>query len=585
MANSPFAIANYEKTVLTEQTSKRIQRIYKQAASDIELKLRTLQLVNPSDSLKKLYFENLLKDIDKSQDSFNRLIQSTVMGAGEASGRIAVEAGAKVLKDAGLTLKGAYSYVPREEMAKIASGKLYGDKWSLSQAIWKNGLRTKSDIQNVVAKGLAENKSVKDIADDLVKYVDPSARKPWDWNKVYPGTAAKVDYNAQRLARTMIQHSFQSCLVASQRYNPFCKGIIWHSVGLHGRTCEQCLERDGQLFPVKELPLDHPNGMCYFEPELDSMDSIADRLGDWVNGGSDPGLDTYVAKAFNINPKSPEGKKAVSSVKGTAKKAANKPANNTAKKAAGKSPPKLVTRADKEAFVDENFDNLKKRVLQSQTTKERGEEIWKALREKMVGLEGDHLRYMKTGQKKLTAIIPSKKQAFFTPGKWSITMDLEADFLNKHGKGAFTTFFHEYGHLLDYAAVGPKHKYYFTDSSEFRKELYFSLKKEYNKLCIDGRLNSAVRRDLLKSDASNGVQDIISGVSLNKNRVAWGHDTEYWKAKDAHRGEGRGVVLETMAHFNAALADPKAKAYFKKYFPESYKKIEKRLAEYLKGVK
>lgn len=309
MANNtnPFLTAHYEKTVLTEQTAKRIQRIYKQSAQDIEKKLHNLRMVNPSDSLKKVYFENLLKDINKSSASFDRLVQSTVMNAGERAGGIAVDAGNKMMKMAGVEIKGAYSYIPRQQVLNIASGKLYGDSWSLSKAIWKNGIRTKSDIQNVVAKGLMENKPIKDIADDLMKYVDPTARKPWDWSKVYPGTAAKVDYNAQRLARTMIQHSFQASLVQSQRYNPFCKGVIWHSVGIHGRTCELCLERDGNVFPVKDLPLDHPNGLCYFEPALDDMNAIADRLADWAKGGSDPDLDNYVAKAFNMNLSSRSG--------------------------------------------------------------------------------------------------------------------------------------------------------------------------------------------------------------------------------------------------------------------------------------
>lgn len=322
---NPFLTAHYEKTALTEQTAKRIQRIYKQSAQDIEKKLRNLKMLNPSDSLKKVYLENLLKDINKSSDSFNRLIQSTITSAGEQAGSIAVDAGNKIMKLAGLEIKGAYSYIPRQQVLNIASGKLYGDKWTLSQSIWKNGIRTKSDIQNVVAKGLTENKSIKAISDDLIKYVDPTARKPWDWSKVYPGTATKVDYNAQRLARTMIQHSFQSSLVQSQRYNPFCKGVIWHSVGLHGRTCELCMERDGNVFPLKDLPLDHPNGLCYFEPALDAMNDIADRLGDWVNGGSDPALDTYVAKAFNLSPKSTTGKRVVNTVKeSAAKKAARK---------------------------------------------------------------------------------------------------------------------------------------------------------------------------------------------------------------------------------------------------------------------
>lgn len=304
---NPFLIAHNEKTVLTQQTAKRIQNIYKQSALDIEKRLRTMQLVNPSDNLKKIYLENLLKDIEKSSDSFNRRVQATIMSAGEQSGQIAIDAGNKLMASAGLSIRGAYSYIPRQQMEIIASGKLYGDKWSLSQAIWKSGLRTKSDIQNVVAKGLAENKSIKDIANDLTKYVDPTARKPWDWGKVYPGTAQKVDYNAQRLARTMIQHAYQTSLVQQQQYNPFCKGIIWHSVGIHGRTCEVCEYRDGETFPVNELPLDHPNGLCYFEPALDDMNTIADRLADWAKGGSDPDLDNYVAKAFNMNLSSRSG--------------------------------------------------------------------------------------------------------------------------------------------------------------------------------------------------------------------------------------------------------------------------------------
>lgn len=315
MAKNPFLTAHYEKTALTEQTSKRIQLIYKQSAQDIKRELRNMQMRNPSDALKKVYLENLLKDIDQASADFNRRIEATVKDAAERSGILAIEAGNKYLRDAGLNLKGAYSYIPRQQMEIIASGKLYGDKWSLSQSIWKSGLRTKSDIQNVVSKGLAENKPIKDIANDITKYVDPTARKPWDWGKVYPGTAQQVDYNAQRLARTMIQHAFQTSMVQSQLYNPFCKGIIWHSVGLHGRTCELCLDRDGQVFPVKDLPLDHPNGLCYFEPALDDMNAIADRLADWVNGKDDPELDTYVAKAFDMTPKSPAGKAKAQEVK------------------------------------------------------------------------------------------------------------------------------------------------------------------------------------------------------------------------------------------------------------------------------
>lgn len=556
--NNPFLTAHYEKIALTEQTSKRIQLIYKQSAQEVEKKLQNLPMRVPSDALKKLYLENLLKDINKSSESFNRLIESTIRNSGEQSGLLAIEAGNKAMKSLGLDIKGAYSYIPRQEVLNIASGKLYGEKWSLSQAIWKSGLRTKSDIQNVVSKGLAENKPIKDIANDITKYVDPTARKPWDWSKVYPGTAQQVDYNAQRLARTMIQHAFQTSMVQSQQYNPFCQGILWHSVGIHGRTCEECVERDGNVYPVKDLPLDHPNGLCYFEPALDSMNTVADRLADWVNGKDDPELDTYVSKAFNMSPKSPEGKAKVQDVKQSTPAAMNKT-----------------------EFVDQNFNNLKKKVVMSQKTKKEGEEIWTSLRARMIELEEDQLRYMATGQKRLKAIIPkSQGGAYYTPSQMSITMDLKADMMNKHGKGAFATFFHEYGHHIDHIAI-KAHKPFFTNNMKFRNTLYSSLEKEYNILCKDGRLLYSVYKDLRNAHPSEGVQDIISGLSLNKNRVYWGHSTDYWTQG---KGQKERVLKETMAHFNAAWANPESGAFMKKYFPESYEYIMKEAKAYVEKV-
>ena len=329
MANSPFEKAHHEKIELNKKTAKKIKRAYSTTAKQVKDRLATLKnspINNSSDALKKMYLENLLKDLNKSIDALERVVQTTILESTEAAGQIAVKASVGAMEKAGLKLEvgKAFSYVPRQEIANILSGKLYGNNWSFSKAIWGSEKKTKEDLEKVVARGLAENKPVYDIAKDLEKYVDPSARKPWDWSKVYPGTAKTVDYNAQRLARTMIQHSFQTSMVQAQRYNPFCKGIIWHSVGLHGRTCATCMERDGQVFPVKDLPLDHPNGLCYFEPALDSMNDIADRLGDWVNGGSDPAIDTYIANAFNMKVGSAAAKAASSQVKSSTMKAASK---------------------------------------------------------------------------------------------------------------------------------------------------------------------------------------------------------------------------------------------------------------------
>lgn len=295
---NPFQLADSEKRKLSRITQKRIKQLYEDVAKSLEDNVSSVDLTKPSGSLKQYYLKSMQDEVEKAVDGIDKELNSTIQNSAESSGGLVVTAQNTIMKRAGLSLEGAYGYVPEQVVKNLVSGSLYKGDWSLSQSIWKSGNKVKSDVQNVIAKGLAENKSVKDISEDLITYLRPSARKPWDWGKVYPGTSAQVDYNAQRLARTMIQHAYQQSMIQSMKYNPFCNGVIWHSVFAHGRTCEMCKERDGNLYELKKLPLDHPNGLCYFEPALDDMNNIADSLADWVKGKKNKGIDDYVEHAF-----------------------------------------------------------------------------------------------------------------------------------------------------------------------------------------------------------------------------------------------------------------------------------------------
>lgn len=295
---NPFQLADSEKRKLSRIIQKRIKQLYEDVAKSLEDNVSSVDLTKPSGSLKQYYLKSMQDEVEKAVDGIDKELNSTIQNSAESSGGLVVTAQNTIMKRAGLSLEGAYGYVPEQVVKNLVSGSLYKGDWSLSQSIWKSGNKVKSDVQNVIAKGLAENKSVKDISEDLITYLRPSARKPWDWGKVYPGTSAQVDYNAQRLARTMIQHAYQQSMIQSMKYNPFCNGVIWHSVFAHGRTCELCKERDGNLYELKKLPLDHPNGLCYFEPALDDMNNIADSLADWVKGKKNKGIDDYVEHAF-----------------------------------------------------------------------------------------------------------------------------------------------------------------------------------------------------------------------------------------------------------------------------------------------
>lgn len=287
---------------MTEAEAKRVRQVYKNAAADIEYRAKHLPQVN-SAPLQEAYLKELLNQVNTELNKIDGELQDGILSSMYAASDAYVHQSLDFLQAIGMPIGGAYSHVPDDVVRSIASGKIYSDKWSLSTALWKNHMKVQSDVQKVVAQGVAENKSVYDIAKDLEKYVNPDARKAWDWSKVYPGTARKVDYNAQRLARTMISHAYQQSFVRSTQKNPFVTKYQWEASNSE-RVCEICEERDGQLYDKDDLPLDHPNGMCtYIAVMPDNLEEIADKLADWAHGEANPDIDAWVCDLYNCDAK------------------------------------------------------------------------------------------------------------------------------------------------------------------------------------------------------------------------------------------------------------------------------------------
>lgn len=197
----------------------------------------------------------------------------------------------------------AMSSVPTHVVNNIVTGQIYESGWSLSKAIWGDNQQTLSDIYSIVAQGRAMNMSAYDVSKMLEKYVNPSRAKMWnlkmaDGVKIYKKS---VDYNAQRLVRTLNQHAYQQSVIQAAKSNPFIFDIIWRANG--SRVCPICLDRDGKHFKPDEVPMDHPNGMCVMEPNID-MDKTIDRLADWFNGegGEYPEIDAFAFKVSGYVP-------------------------------------------------------------------------------------------------------------------------------------------------------------------------------------------------------------------------------------------------------------------------------------------
>lgn len=282
---------------LTEAEAKRVRQVYKNAAAQIAKEIKHLPQV-PSAALQESYLNGLLKQIESNLGKIDSELTAGITSYMYAASDSYIEKTLDFLQEIGMPVGGALFSVPDDVVRSIASGKVYSGKWSLSTAVWKNHMKVQSDVEKVVAQGVAMNKSVYDIAKDLEKYINPDARKDWDWSKVYPGTNKKVDYGAQRLARTMISHAYQQSFVRATQKNPFVTEYEWQASN-SDRMCEICEERDGQHYPKDDLPMDHPNGMCTFIAVMpDSMEDIAERLADWANGAEDPELDKYACDLY-----------------------------------------------------------------------------------------------------------------------------------------------------------------------------------------------------------------------------------------------------------------------------------------------
>lgn len=206
------------------------------------------------------------------------------------------QSNANWLASMGLNFSFSVASVPPDVVANLVSGKVYADNWQFSKRIWGDYRSSKGDVSNIVARGIAENKSAFEIAQDLEKYVSPSAAKPWDWSRVYPGCKKKIDYNAQRLARTLSAHAYQQSVIETAKRNPFTTRVEWHSAMVE-RTCPICEARNGQIYELNKVPMDHPNGLCCIYPVLDkSLEDISNILADWVNGEGDADMNGRIDK-------------------------------------------------------------------------------------------------------------------------------------------------------------------------------------------------------------------------------------------------------------------------------------------------
>ncbi|MFR1104067.1 MAG: hypothetical protein ACLSD3_04535 [Acutalibacteraceae bacterium] len=292
----PLVQAARERVLrISAQQSRDLARIYAEIAADLRWESAKRGVHTLTYRFLMDYAKNLRKESEEIFAGQRDLIAGNLRSAAGTT----VEAQRAFFAQAAPQLSGRFSDVfsraSQKAVNELLSGGIYENFAGLSERIWNYRGSFDRDISEIIRRGILAKKPAFNLAKDLELYLDPSAAKPWDWNKVYPGVSRKVDYNAQRLARTSVTHAYQLALERSTRDNPFVTKYQWLAGNSHARICGLCLSRDGKYFDKGSVPLDHPNGMCTIIPVIEkSYEEIAAELADWANGGENPALDNWL---------------------------------------------------------------------------------------------------------------------------------------------------------------------------------------------------------------------------------------------------------------------------------------------------
>lgn len=298
-----FQDATEARDELTKKQERAIRHSYNEWAKEVRDETRNLSRVpgsqNEQRELAQLYYE--LRNASRQLSAeINNEVSSNINDMGS----VVVRVNQRWLNSLGLStdaLDYKMSAAKDSAIRSILTGNLYQNNKPLSERVWQTTDGNLQDIYSVISRGIALNQSPYEIAKQLEKYLNPNQKLGWTVQSYTDENGrlkfarihnSQVDWRAQRLARTMLQHSYQQSLVALTKDNPFVKGYIWHA---QGDACELCADRDGQFYTAESLPLDHPNGQCDFEVAVDEDKAMRDLAGFYENPIEYPDIQRFVS--------------------------------------------------------------------------------------------------------------------------------------------------------------------------------------------------------------------------------------------------------------------------------------------------
>lgn len=285
--------ARKEFLKLNKKQERELLRIYQELAKQLSNEIASCRT-----SSSKQYLSGMEEIVQAYMNELNIKLSQTIKGNIQASSQIASSTSLayydSITDDIKLRSMFNKSVINTSvnTVKKLMQGKYYEDGKTLNKRIWNVTQSNAKDIDTLIKVNVARGANARKLAQHVDKYINPAKRIEAKTLEV--GMNKNISYQAQRLARTSITHAFSETTIENAKKNPFNRGIKWnlsasHSFRMHGKM-DECDDYAGRVFKPNEVPLQHPNCLCYFTEEDEDIDKVINELEAWNKGKSNPKL-------------------------------------------------------------------------------------------------------------------------------------------------------------------------------------------------------------------------------------------------------------------------------------------------------
>ena len=632
------SILNNKKKEFVRQQQQEIIKVYEKAYKDIiEKGLKKAGGDKAKiDKLTKVYAEQIYNELELIVKQYNADMSSTIETMQ-----------AEIMMSMNIFEKGDYyefkeavdkavNVTNRKVVQQMIEGKVYHDGKGLDKRIWDSAKMSGTKMRDAINSCIAQGMGAADMSQNLKEFA-MGGHHTWSRNKIREklgdGYARKygsggLDYEALRLARTTLTHQAQIAVINSSKINPYLQFVKWHSDHQAGRTCQQCIDRDGQLFKIDEVPLDHPNGMCWIQPvySIDGKteatpEEIAKDMKAWAAG----------EKNSKRMDKIPE----YEGLGGKAKKVAKpKPArwqdymvkdkkDDRKEQKESNTKPKTNKPASWKDYMVKQEPNKPKlkasaRALYTQEQRDAKYADLKTLLNKQIakndlGITADsiinHLKqapdyiqdmYLTVGKPKFkkdpnhSCYMPGQKSILTAFTKTGAGLGTRLKFGDNHRHDVLM---HEWAHLIDYQHKPGKYTMKYKGVSMYsartvKSNLGNSLLKDVEAWKKNNNGNDSKFSQFLLSNEKYtlAIQDGIRGMTKGKVQVRWGHDLNYYhmyKKGKITADESTNIVVsgELWAEITAGMMHEDSRKFLYENFPNTMKEYDSILDDILSAYK